>query len=880
VLSPEALGRALAEAPDPHLARLQLSRVGDQPAARDLLARPELLPGAVRLLGFSTAAGDFLVAHPEETEALADLHPRDPEELAAELASDIARSGRAAALRRFRRRAMLRVAARDLLGAALEEVVAEITAVAEACLREAARETGLAVIGLGKLGGAELNYSSDVDVVFLHTGSIDESAAERSAAALVRLLSDPTPEGVALRVDAALRPGGRSAPLVRSLDATVEYYAEHAAVWERQAQIKARPVAGDLDAGVTFVERMAPIVYPDELPPAAIEEVRRTKVRLEEYVRARGKEAVEVKRGRGGIRDVEFAVQLLQLVHGRRDPRLREPNTLRALAALAEDGYVSEPDARDLAEAYRFLRRLEHRLQIVRDLQTHELPEDPEALNRLARAMGMASPAMLRRVYERETSQVRGLHERLFYRPLLEAFAGPAAGELRPGLGREATEELLAGLGFTQPAQAYDVFQRLVDPGTRIGKVVANVFPVMAPALALASNPDQALTRLERIAVALRDRPVAADALASDPAVAHRLASLAAASTFATDLVAASPALVFALSGDEGGAGGDPRAGLVAAVAAYAAREAGPRETGAALTRVADAVVGRAVDRARPRVPFAVVGLGKLGAGELNFASDLDLVFAYEGEGQEVFIEAARAAERVLAGVREEGFEPDADLRPEGRAGPLARSVTAFLEYWERWAEPWEFQSLTRTRFVAGDRELGRRFESLAADFAFPEELPPGWVAAMHRMRRRIEDERVRPPEAGRFAFKLGYGSLADVQFAVELALMRHGGRRPEVRRRGTLDAIEALAEARLLEDSVARALGEAFVFLSDVKDALEIDRRVTAELLPASPADQLALARRLGYEEYPRQALLDDYRRITTRARSAMERVFADAVS
>jgi glutamate-ammonia-ligase adenylyltransferase len=206
--------------------------------------------------------------------------------------------------------------------------------------------------------------------------------------------------------------------------------------------------------------------------------------------------------------------------------------------------------------------------------------------------------------------------------------------------------------------------------------------------------------------------------------------------------------------------------------------------------------------------------------------------------------------------------------------------MAAFLEYWERWAEPWEFQSLTRARFVGGDPALGRRFESVASDFAFPQELPPGWVAAMHKMRRRIERERVKPPEARRFAFKLGYGSLADVQFAVELTLMRHGGRNPDVRRRGTLDAIEALAQARLLEDSTARSLGEAFVFLSDVKDALEVDRRVSAELLPAGPEEQRALARRLGYEEYARQAFLDDYLRITQRARTAMERVFADAVA
>ncbi|HEY7280334.1 MAG TPA: hypothetical protein VID47_01965 [Actinomycetota bacterium] len=877
-LSPETLGRALADAPDPHLARLQLSRVGERTVAREVLERPDVLPVAARLLGYSTAAADLLVAHPEEAVALEELRRRTRDELDAELAADVARLGdRGAALRRFRRRAMLRVAARDLGGAALEDIVGEISDVADACLAEAARDTGLAVIGLGKLGGAELNYSSDVDVLFIHGGD-DQSAAERAAAGMVRLLSEPTGEGIALRVDADLRPGGRSGALARSLDATVEHYERHAAAWERQAQIKARPVAGDQALGVAYVERLTPIVYPDELPPAAIEEVRRTKVRLEEYVRARGKEATEVKRGRGGIRDVEFAVQLLQMVHGRRDDRLREPNTLRALHALAEDGYVAEPDARDLAEAYRFLRRLEHRLQIVRDLQTHELPEDPDQLNRLARAMGMASPTQLRRVYDRETEQVRGLHERLFYRPLLEAFAGPSQRELRPGLGRPATEELLAGLGFTNAPAAYDVFERLVDPASRIGKVLANVFPVMTPALALAANPDQALTRLERIAEALRDRPVAADALAADPAAARRLAHVAAASTFATDLVVARPGLVFALGA--GGDQGDPQAGLVGAVASYASRERDVRGTGRALADVASTVVARAVGAARPRVPLAVIGLGKLGARELNFASDLDLVFAYEGEGSADFAEAVRASERVLSGVREQGFEPDADLRPEGRSGPLARSMAAFLEYWERWAEPWEFQSLTRARFVAGDGDLGRRFASAASDFAFPEELPPGWIAAMHRMRQRIERERVRPPEAARFAFKLGFGSLADVQFAVELTLMRHGGRHPDVRRLGTLDAIEALAEARLLEGSVARALGEAFVFLSDVKDALEVDRRLHADVLPAPPEEQHALARRLGYEEYARQAFLDDYRRITQRARSAMERVFADAVS
>ncbi|MGZ5353988.1 MAG: [protein-PII] uridylyltransferase family protein [Actinomycetota bacterium] len=876
MLSPETLGRTLAAAPDPELARIALSRVGEHPVARETLAREDVLPVAVRLLGFSPAAADFLVANPTETLALADVRPRTREELDAELEADAARLGPADGLRRFRRRAMLRIAARDLGGARLEDVVAEISAVAESCLESAARATGassLAVIGLGKLGGRELNYASDVDVVFVHAsgGAAAEEANARAAAALIRLLSEPTGEGLGLRVDPTLRPGGRGGALSRSVDAMREYYASQAATWERQALIKARPVAGDAALGVRFVEMVAPFVYPDELAASAIDEVRQVKVRLEEYVRARGKAATEVKRGWGGIRDVEFAVQLLQIVHGRRDERLREPNTLAALAALAAEGYVAEPDAEALADAYRFLRTLEHRLQIVRDLRTHELPADRASRTALARSLGLDGPDALQAEYERQTALVRGLHERLFYRPLLEAFAGPRAP--RPGTDRPATEELLAGLGFRRPADAFEVLGRLVDPSTRLGKVLEHLFPVIAPALALAANPDAGLVRLERVAAAIGGDRALADALANDPGAARRLGHLVAASSFATDILVGDPARVRAL--EDGGAVVDAHAALASVVARSASRELGPKETGLAISDVADRVVREATETAGPDLPFAVIGVGKLGARELNFASDLDVLFVYEGEGAAEFRRGIQIAERVIAGVREAGWDPDADLRPEGRSGPLAKSLAAYLEYWERYAETWEFQALTRVRFVAGDEALARRFCSAAGDFAYPEYLPIERVGEIRRMRERIERERVRPREAARFHFKLGTGSLADVQFAVELSLMRFGGAHPEIRTSRTLDAIERLAEGRLIEEVAALALGEAFVFLSEVKNALEIDRRVHAEAIPAAPDEQLALARRLGFEEYPRQTFLEEYGRITRRARRAMERVF-----
>ena len=874
--SPEVLGRALAAAPDPELARVALSRVGESPVARDALAEPSMLEVAAPLLGFSSGIADFLVAHPAEGGLFADVAPRSSDALLAEVSGDVDRLGEEAGLRRFRRRALYRVAARDLSGTPFEEVVAEVTAVAEACLATAADAAGggLAVIGMGKLGGAELNYSSDVDVVFVHgeEGPDAQAAAVRVAARLIALLSEATEDGVALRVDADLRPEGRSGPLSRSLRATAEYYRKHAATWERQAWLKARPAAGDADLGVRLLDELEPGLYPEHLPPSAIEDVRSMKVRIEEYVRARGKDDVEVKRGRGGIRDVEFAVQLLQLVHGRRDVSLREPNTLRCLTALADGGYVAAADADALSDSYRFLRTLEHRLQLAREAQTHELPRDERSLTTIARSMRMPGARELLETHAEHTRVVRGLHERLFYRPLLEAFAGRRAP--RPGAEREATEELLAGLGFADPPAAYRRLERVVSGETRLARVLAHVFPVVAPKLALAADPDAALVRFERVADALGDDVPSADALASDPGLAEALGATVAASSWATDVLASDPAQMVSLSAPDDDAA-DPRTRLLRIVAGHAAGETDVRAVSDGLARIADAVVNEAVAEAAPGLPFAAIALGKLGGRELNFASDLDLVFVYDGEGPEAFEEAIRAAEATAEGIRRRAWEPDVDLRPEGRNGPLARSIVAYLEYWQGWAQTWEFQALLKARFVAGDEALGKRFALAAEDVAYPEALSLDRVAEIRRMRVRMEEERVRPADARRFHLKLGYGGLADVQFAVELSQLRHGWEHPEARKRHTLDALEALARERLVEDGVALALGEAYVFLNEVKNALEVDRRTATEAIPPSPEDQVALARRLGYEEYPRAAFLEDYRRVTRRARRAMERVF-----
>ena len=319
----------------------------------------------------------------------------------------------------------------------------------------------------------------------------------------------------------------------------------------------------------------------------------------------------------------------------------------------------------------------------------------------------------------------------------------------------------------------------------------------------------------------------------------------------------------------------DPSAELVRVAGAFAAGDLLAPDLGRRLAGLADDVVAAALAEEGPPLPMAVIGLGRLGGEELSFASDLDMVFVYQGEGPHDFEVACQTAELVMGRVRDAGWQADADLRPEGKSGQLARSMASYLEYWGRWADTWEYQALLRARFVAGDEALGRRFLSNAADFAFPRQLSIEQVVSIRRMRVRMEEERVRPRDARRFHFKLGYGGLADVQFAVELSLMRHGSARPEVRRTNTLEALEALSTARLIEDSVARSLAEAQLFLSGVKAAMEIERRVPAEALPPTPEAQAALARQLGYEEQARHRFLQDYRRITRNARLAMDRVF-----
>ncbi len=785
---------------------------------------------------------------------------------------------------------------------------------------------------MGKWGGRELNYSSDIDVLFVYDvppdcdPAVARDYAARVAAQFIALLADITSDGIAYRVDADLRPEGKNGPLARSLDSYRAYYERWAETWEFQALLKARPVAGDRELGERFLALVEPFVYPDTLDSEAVRTVRHTKSRLENRA-ARPGAAMDVKRGSGGIRDVEFPVQLLQLVHGRFDTGLRTPNTLELLAALDEFGYVRSEDAAALADSYRWLRDLEHRIQLFDLRQTHELPADRRARERIAKAMGYrddAEATALDRFEEdlvAHRSMVRGIHQRLFYRPLLEAFAAsPTVRLSEEGVGRQ-----LAALGFRDVDGARRAFDDLTAGLSRRSNLMQQMLPLMMEWLSDAPNPDLGLEQLRLLVTTTTDNARLIATLRDAPVAAERLCRMLGTSRWLGQLLDRIPEFLARLGDDHALAEVPLPADLSAEAADYvllrpdyasrllsirrfvrrhllriAGRDLlGPGdvvEVGHRLSAVADAAAAVALVVAEeelrgqrrfadsPPIPFSIVAMGKWGGRELHYASDLDVLFVY-GPAATGDADAAREyAQRLAAGfiaamseVTAEGpaFRVDPDLRPEGKGGPLVRSLDSYGAYYERWAETWEFQALTRARHVAGDAELGNAFSALVAPFVYPDRLSGEAVRAVRQMKARIEKERLPPGEDPDFHLKLGPGGLVDVEFLVQLLQLQHGGRQPSLRAPNTLEALHAIVAAGLLEAGDGAVLERAHRFCSRVRNRLYLQTGKPVDALPADPDEVTRLALSLGYESAPRSSLREEYRRVTRRARRIIEARF-----
>ena len=863
------------------------------------------------------------------------------------------------------RAGLLRVVIRDLLGMApTPEVAAELADLAQGVLAAAgehvARGSGgqLAIIGMGKLGGRELNYVSDVDVLFV-AGDDDWAASTRAAEQLMRLMAQVTPLGRAYEVDANLRPEGKDGPLARTVDAYRSYYERWAKTWEFQALLKARPLAGPEDLQAAFAALIEPFVWPDRLDPRAVEEIQRLKGVVETSPSVVRAGARQVKLAPGGLRDIEFAVQLLQLVHGRHDRTLRTANTLEGLRALADGGYVGEDDANDFRHAYEFLRTVEHRLQLANLRRTHTLPQNPDERRRLARTVAAQLPPVepgsrvdLLERFDSELARVQGLvrrlHEKLFYRPLLARYAqlgpdeqlpvGTDGGE--PRLAAEAARERLVALGFTKPDHALRHLDALAGGMSRSGQLFRTVLPAILPTLADAADPDEGLAALRSLADRTKDSPYLLRTLRDHPPVADMLARVVGTSPLVAGWLERQPE-VLGLLADLPGlqrrltiadyhrlAEGLGRRAQTAEEIGPALRRMRRREaariavrdvTGLAdvvdvsseLSGLAQACLAATLAQVTPEgVTMAVIGLGKLGGSELGYASDLDvLIVAEPADEGHAAAEAAARFVQLLSGITPEGqaFRVDLNLRPEGKDGPLVRTLASYRTYYERWGETWELQALTQARHVAGDLALGRAFIAGMADLVYPVTVPAARLADVRKMKARIERERVgdqgrhlgghrkpgRPlsptgrlqPTGARSAMsgekidlKLGPGGLSDIEWTLQLLQLRHGGRLPNLRRPGALAALTAAVDEGLLSADAGQWLGEAWRLLSRLRNAVYLTGARETHLLPMSTFQMERLARMLGYPRPGGQTLTEDVTRVMRRVRKVHERAFYDA--
>ncbi|MEO6205213.1 MAG: bifunctional [glutamine synthetase] adenylyltransferase/[glutamine synthetase]-adenylyl-L-tyrosine phosphorylase, partial [Mycobacteriales bacterium] len=919
VLDPAAdeVVRELADVTDPDLAVAALGRlvaaeaqpVGASPLLAAIREGAGLRRRLLAVLGTSDALGDHLVAHPADWRVLLDdnLAAVRPSRLGLEWqlldavgapprspttsgTSGARASGNGpevvAALRAAYRRCLLGLAGRDLSsGLSVEDVAGELAdlaaaalsaglAVALAGLPEDAPPCRLAVIGMGKAGGNELNYVSDVDVVFVAEplDGGDEHEALRTATALASAMMRVCDE-VAWPVDAALRPEGKAGPLVRTLASHEAYYRRWARTWEFQALLKARPLCGDIALGAAYMEAISPLVWEASARDGFVADVQAMRQRVESTLT--GDEAQrEVKLGPGGLRDVEFAVQLLQLVHGRADATVRSGTTLVALDQLAAGGYVGREDARHLSEAYRWLRSAEHSLQLYKLRRTHLLPaaDDEVGLRRIARALGYRKEAV--QTFHRERAgfgrEVRRLHEKLFYRPLLTAVARlPAdAGRFEARLSPEAAQARLELLGFAAPAAALRHLQALTEGVSRRAAIQQTLLPAMLGWFADAADPDAGLLSFRQVSDALGSTPWYLRLLRDEGTAAERLARLLASSRYVADLLARAPEAVRMLGSDDGLVP-RPRAALEQSFIAVARRrdewEASvsavrglrrqellriasadllgllePPDVGRALADVAAATVASALQVAfrkveaerRSPVPIrlAVIAMGRLGGGEQGYGSDADVLFVHEPLPGTTDAQAASDARDIANELRrllalpapDPPLTVDADLRPEGRQGPLTRSLASYSAYYARWSHVWEAQALLRAAHLAGDPELSAQFLEQVAPVRWPQGgLSDEQILEIRRIKARVETERIPKGVDPGLALKLGKGGLADVEWTVQLLQLRHAHDVPSLRTTSTLAALEAAAAAGLLAPSDAEVLAASWTLAARVRNLL-----------------------------------------------------------
>ncbi|MEI6235042.1 MAG: bifunctional [glutamate--ammonia ligase]-adenylyl-L-tyrosine phosphorylase/[glutamate--ammonia-ligase] adenylyltransferase [Planctomycetota bacterium] len=960
----------------------------DGPAMTPSWSEPQFLKALFALFASTPALSSYFIRFPARTQpALQTVLSRDLPggkawewQLIERMKFASNHAERLATLRRMRVEFMLQIATLDLLLVSpLNSTVRALSELADACVGAALRiaeenirprlgwlpaphlqasggapvqTIPFAVFALGKLGGEELNYSSDIDLVFMHRAEGETQGGARSVSAeayvtalaeeLISALDKVTEDGRVYRVDVRLRPHGTAGALVRGFEQTMNYFQDEGRTWERQAWLKARAIAGDVKLGNDMLDQMQTFVFRRFLSNDAILDIKALKRQIEKGVAKRGESEDEVKLGRGGIRDVEFTVQFMQLLYGSEHPGVRTGNTLRALYLLRREGLILDAESAPLNNAYVFLRHVEHRLQLYGDMQTHLLPSDSVSRRRIALSMGYSDsysqttlpPRLVtaQDAFEAErmknTTKTREVFERLFANLFSD----------KPGVDGELSDELLAPdpdlsriasllprYGFTaSDSCARDLLdltrERLVlTSPSRTRKMFAALAPKLLTALAATGEPEQSLGRFAGIAGSLGAKALFFLTLNENPWLLKMTAELSAWSEFLTGILVANPGLfdelVDSLRTGQRKTEDDMNAELKRLVSGGDIADTLRAYRAGELLRIGVSDLIHSVDLARTQeelsdlaatilnaqlkhclkelkqrrgellnaqgkpVGFAVLALGKFGGREMNFGSDLDVIYFYNEDGSTAdglpavsyFAELAQALTRSMAHATNLGplYELDARLRPNGNKGPLALSLDDFKRYAD--AEQlmdWERLALTRIRFVAGDTGVGERAMHMIRSAIYsPLKCVTELATELLSMRERLEES----AEPGNI--KRGRGGVMDIEFVAQYLQLVHGPSKPKLRQPSTVQALNALMTAKKLSIKDGEALRDAYHFLRTLENRLRIVHGLSSNSLPKSAEALRKLALRTGYADEngvrAEDRLLDLFKHHTTTTRA-----------
>ncbi len=964
----------LRHAPDPAAALHALEALVT--SADVMVERPDLL---LRVLGGSPSLAATLAAQGAAWPALFARILAEPRRTVDEHIAALTTLGAAgplgrvelqACLRRYRRQELVRIGGRDLVGlGSVDDIIRELSMLAEAAIDVATRSVRariaadwsgdtpvpFVVIGMGKLGGEELNYSSDVDLVYVYGEEADHPNGQpvrlffaKVAEEVSKALAEVTADGFCFRVDVRLRPGGDQSPLAVSVAGAITYYEAWGQTWERSAWLKARVVGGDRMLGAALLDELAPFVYRRYLDFATLEDLKAMKERVDRSLRRPRQYERDVKLGRGGIREVEFWAQAQQLVNAGKDPRLQVRGTLVALERLVGSGYADGTLATGLARAYRFLRDVEHKIQIAHERQSQHIPDDPDEYRVFVRRLGYVDvdgAAAFEARHAEETAVVHAAFSDLFHGAEEERRRDerPDVALLMDELDDgPATRERLAHLGFGDPVAAAADLRLLRDGPShapahaRRRRVMAALAPALVSELARVAAPDRALRHLASFMASIGARTSFLHLLLENPGVMRLLLRLFGTSEFLSRDFLRHPELLDSLvradlvrvtrtredlAGElaarlgaapdletqldilrrfrheeflrigihdiEGELRGDVVREQLSTVAEVALEAA----AGIAMDAVRERL---GLDRAPPTEGLVIIGLGKLGGAELNYHSDLDIIFLYDagpegwwstsGNGLAPHEYFSRVAQRTISALQtptREGvaYSIDTRLRPSGNQGTLVSSIAAFESYHATSAALWERQALSKARPLTGPPALCTRAAAVIEQVVYGRGLTTAEVAEMSAMRERIADERGAAGEA--VNIKTDWGGLVDVEFAVQMLQLRHGYAEPRVRVPGTRVALDALIATGLLPAKDGERLREGYAFLRDLEGRLRIERDQPVEAIDTDPDAMLGLARRLGYAGTDAEAVAGfrhELARHRATIREVHERLFASA--